>query len=57
LLLSQYTQIYNILAIPTLSYGSEIWTLKQRGIRRLKTAEIKFMRCIAGYATAYWTGN
>jgi hypothetical protein len=27
-----------------------VWTLKRRDIRRLKTAEIKFMRCTAGYS-------
>jgi hypothetical protein len=30
-------------------HGSEIWTWKQRNIRRLKTAELKFMRSKAGY--------
>jgi len=34
---------------PTLLYGCEIWTLKQRDIRRIKTAEMKFMKHTAGY--------
>jgi hypothetical protein len=38
------------LSVPSLSYGSEVWTLKQRDIRRLKTAEIIFMRTTAGYS-------
>jgi len=42
-------KVYNIVAIPWLLYGCEIWTLKQRDIRRLKTAEKKFMRRTAGY--------
>jgi hypothetical protein len=32
--------VYNVLAIPSLLCGYEIWTLKQRDIRRLKTAEM-----------------
>jgi hypothetical protein len=31
-------------------YGCEIWALKQRTVRKLKTAEMKFMRCTAGYS-------
>jgi hypothetical protein len=38
--------VKNILAIPT--HGYEFWALKQRDIRRLKTAETKFMRRKAG---------
>jgi hypothetical protein len=40
-------KLYNILAIPSLSYGCEIRTLKQRDIRRLKEAKMKFIRCKA----------
>jgi len=29
-------------------YGREVWTLKQRDVRKLKTAEVKFMKHIAG---------
>jgi hypothetical protein len=32
---------YNTLALPTLLYGSEIWTIKQCDKNRLRTAEIK----------------
>jgi hypothetical protein len=42
---------YSILAVPLLLYGCEIWTLKQRDIRRLKTAEMEFMRCTTGYSS------
>jgi hypothetical protein len=41
---------YNILAIPSLLYGCEIWKLNQRDINRLKTVEMVFMRCTAGYS-------
>jgi len=35
-------KLHNILAIPLLLYGCEIWTLKQSDVRRLKTAEMKW---------------
>jgi hypothetical protein len=41
-------KVYNILAIPSLSCGYEIWTWKQRDIKRLRTEEMKFMKLIAG---------
>jgi hypothetical protein len=41
--------VYNISAVSSLPYGCEFWTLKQRDIRRLKTAEMKFMRHRAEY--------
>jgi hypothetical protein len=41
---------YNIFAIPSLLYGCEKWSLKHRDIRRLRTAEMKFMRLIEGYS-------
>jgi hypothetical protein len=42
-------EVYNILSILSFLYGCEIWKLKLRDIRRLKTAD-KFMRCTAGYS-------
>jgi len=35
-------------AIPSLLHGCKICTLKQRDIRRTKTAEMKFTRLTAG---------
>jgi hypothetical protein len=35
--------VYNILATALLLYGCEVGALKQRDIRKLKTAETKFM--------------
>jgi hypothetical protein len=46
-------RIYNILAIPSVLCGCEIWTLKQWVIRRLKTAEMKFMSHIEIYTLVY----
>jgi hypothetical protein len=35
-----------------LLYGSETWTIKTRGTRRITAAEMKYMRIRAGYT---WT--
>jgi hypothetical protein len=50
-------KVYNILTILSLLYGCEIWTLKQRDIRRLKSAEMKCMRCTAGYGLLHHRSN
>ncbi|KAJ4434368.1 hypothetical protein ANN_22927 [Periplaneta americana] len=42
-------KIYNTLALPTLLYGSEIWTLKKKDMNRIKATEMKFFRRTAGY--------
>jgi hypothetical protein len=41
--------LYKTLALATLLYGSEIWTLKQCDKNRLRTAEMKYLRRTAGY--------
>ena len=42
-------KLHNTLALPVLLYGSEIWTVKARGGRRITAAEMKYMRITAGY--------
>jgi len=42
-------KVYNILAIISLLYFYKIWKLKQRNVRRLKAAEMKFTRRRAGF--------
>ncbi|XP_067138864.1 uncharacterized protein [Centruroides vittatus] len=42
-------KLYKTLAIPTLLYGSKIWVLKKKDIKRLQAAEMRFMRRTAGY--------
>jgi hypothetical protein len=37
-------KLYNTLASPTLLYGSENWTIKERDARRITAAEMKYMR-------------
>jgi hypothetical protein len=46
-------KLYNTLALPTLLYGSEKWTIKARDARRITAAEIKYTRT-AGYT---WTDH
>jgi hypothetical protein len=41
--------MYKTLALLTLLYGSEIWTVKQCDKNRLRTAEMKYLRRTAGY--------
>jgi hypothetical protein len=49
--------VHSISAVPSLLYGCEIWTLIKRAIRRLKTAEMKFVRPTAGYSLLDHRGN
>jgi hypothetical protein len=37
-------KLYKTLALPTLLYGSESWTIKQCDKNRLRTAEMKYLR-------------
>jgi hypothetical protein len=38
------------MAVPTLTYGSEIWTItKKKQEEKIETAEIKFLKRVAGY--------
>jgi hypothetical protein len=37
------------MAIPTLLYGSECWTLTKRQKSRLEAAEMRFLRLLGGY--------
>jgi hypothetical protein len=45
-------KLYNTLALPILLCGSETWTIKASDARRIKAAELKYMRRTAGYT---WT--
>jgi hypothetical protein len=42
-------KLYSTLALPTLLYGSENWTIKARNTRRITAAEMKYMRRTAGH--------
>jgi hypothetical protein len=42
-------RIYKTLARPVLSYGSEAWTIRRTDERRLISADMRFLRRIAGY--------
>jgi hypothetical protein len=45
-------KLYNTLALPTLSYSSENWTIKARNARRVAAAEVKYLR-----KTDTWTDH
>ena len=45
-------KLYNTLALPVLFYGSETWTIKARGAKRITAADMKYMRRTTGYT---WT--
>jgi hypothetical protein len=47
-------KLYNALALPTLLYYSENWTVKARDAPKITAAEMKYMRTAAGYT---WTDN
>jgi len=42
-------KIYNTLVLPTFLYWSENWTLIALQRRRIEAAEIKLLRCLAGF--------
>ncbi|KAJ4431286.1 hypothetical protein ANN_19883 [Periplaneta americana] len=46
----QSTQLkfYKVMAVPTLTYASDNWTLNRADRRKIETAEMKFLRSIAG---------
>jgi hypothetical protein len=41
-------KLHNTLALPVLLYGRETWTIIARDARRMRAAEMKYMRRIAG---------
>jgi len=42
--------VYNALAVSIILYGSEVWTLKKKGQKRLTSTTMKFFRTATGYA-------
>lgn len=42
-------KVYNVLALPVLMYGSEVWVLRGDTKIRITAAEVKFLRRTAGY--------
>jgi len=42
-------KLYNTLALSVLLYGSEIWTIEANDARRIRVAEMKYMRRTTGY--------
>lgn len=44
-------RVYNVLARPVLTYGSEVWVLKENTKRQITAAEMKFMQTTAGHTS------
>jgi hypothetical protein len=42
-------KLYKAMAVSTLTYGSEIWTTTKKKGTEIETAEIKFLRSVAGH--------
>jgi hypothetical protein len=42
------TKLYNTLAVPTLLYGIKNWAVVARDARRIKAAEMKYLRRTIG---------
>ena len=42
-------KFYKTMAVPTLMYGSEVWSLTTTQYKRLEAAEMKLLRPVAGY--------
>jgi hypothetical protein len=40
---------YIVMALPTLLYGRETWALNRSDIRKIETAEMRFLRHVAGH--------
>jgi hypothetical protein len=46
---STQLQFYKIIAVPMLIYESENWTINRTDKTKIESAEIKFLRSVAGY--------
>jgi hypothetical protein len=44
-----YLNFYKVMAVPTLLCGCETWALNRSDKRKIETAEIRFLRHVAGY--------
>lgn len=42
-------EFYQIMAIPILLYGSETWALTTKQLQRIKGAEMRLLKPLAGY--------
>ena len=47
--LSTQIRFYKMMAVPVLMYGSENWSLNRSDKRKIETAEVRFVRPMAGY--------
>ena len=47
--LSIQIKFYKVMTVPVLLYGSENWSLNRSDKRKIKAAEMRFLRPMAGY--------
>ena len=47
--LSTQIKFYKVMAVPALMYGSENWSLNRSDKRKIKSAEMRFLKPRAGY--------
>jgi hypothetical protein len=45
----QQLKFYKIMAVPMLTYASENWTINWSDKKKIESAEMKFLRSVAGY--------
>jgi hypothetical protein len=45
----QQLKFYKIMAVPMLTYASENWTINRSDKKKIESAEMKFLRSVAGY--------
>jgi hypothetical protein len=54
---STRTILYNTLDLPALLYGSETWNIRGRDARRIRAAEVKYIKKTAAYSCTDYKTN
>ena len=42
-----FIEIYKLMVVPTLLYGSQVWTITKNNHKRIQAVETKFLRPVA----------
>ena len=42
-------KFYKVMSVPTITYGSEVWTMNKKDKTRIQSAEMRFLRSVGGY--------
>jgi hypothetical protein len=54
---STQLKVYKIMAVPMLTYVSENWTINRSDKKKIESAEMKFLRSVAGYSLLHQKGS